>query len=172
MWKQSNRNVKSDVIGRHTSRGEQRFDNRPTPPIATAPCPRCGSSTVRPTIASIRGYYFKCGRCEQLWHSYNEVPRPEPDDQTSGHISIRNVLERRPIMIRDREYTLRLIDITMDVEGGATVTIAVEGKAQPLQLNVTSDLFHDPIALRLRAAYFLRQMTAPTSVSGPRAAHY
>jgi hypothetical protein len=171
VWKQSDRNVTSDVIGRHSSRRELRCDDRPAP-IATAPCPRCGSSTVRPTIASIRGYYFKCGRCEQLWHSYSEVPEPTRDQQTSEHISIRSVLERRPIMIRDREYALRLIEITKNADGGATVTIAVEGKVQPLQLNVSSELLHDPIALRLRAAYFLRQMAAPMSVSGPRANSY
>jgi hypothetical protein len=107
-----------------------------------------------------------------LWHSYNEVPEPRRGEQTSEHVSIRNVLERRPIMIRDREYALRLIEITEDANGGATVTIAVEGKAQPLQLNVSSDLLHDPIALRLRAAYFLRQMTAPASAPRPRANSY
>jgi hypothetical protein len=171
MWKQSDRNVTPDVLGRHSSRCELRFDDRPRP-IATAPCPRCGSSTVRPTIASIRGYYFKCGRCEQLWHSYSEVAEPARGQQTSEHLSIRTVLERRPIMIRDREYALRLIEITKNADGGATVTIAVEGKVQPLLLNVSNELLNDPIALRLRAAYFLRQMTAPTSVSLPRANSY
>jgi hypothetical protein len=79
-------------------------------------------------------------------------------EQTSERNSIRAVLEHLPILISGREYELRLIDVTQRVDGGAMVNIAVVGTAQTLQLNVSGELLQDPIGLRLRATYFLRQM--------------
>jgi hypothetical protein len=154
MWKQSDQNG-ADVVERHSRHFELRSRDLPTA-TTEACCPRCGSSMVRPTIASIRGCYFKCGRCDQVWHCFSEVPKAV--EQTSECNSIRAVLEYPPVLIRDREYELRLIDVTQQVDGGATVNIAVVGTPQTIQLNVSGKLLQDPIALRLRAAYFLRQM--------------
>jgi hypothetical protein len=121
-------------------------------------CVCCGSSTVRPTLASITGYYLKCGRCDQLWHCVSEPPKPTQDEKSSDRPSVREAIERRAVIFGDQEYELRLAGISEHAEGGATLAISVSGTARVLRFGVSEQLLQDPIALRLRTLYFLKRL--------------
>jgi len=105
-----------------------------------------------------------------MWHRYSHsVNTGTRDEQMSARLSLRNAIEGRRVILGERELELRLVGFTEDAGGGTTVTIAIAGATEPLQMSVSDELLDDPIALRLRVQYFVRR-TVGTLAAGHHAA--
>jgi hypothetical protein len=75
-------------------------------------------------------------------------------------VGLCDAIERRAVTLDDREYELRLVGISEDADGGATVAITISGMADVLRFGASKELLDDPIALRLRAVFFLRRLVS------------
>jgi hypothetical protein len=95
-----------------------------------------------------------------VWHSDGKKPLTLIRDKPmfEGLTVVRKAIEDRAAVIDEARYELRVVGITEHPDGGVRLVIAISGRTGQLQIDVSENLLHDPIAVRQRVVHFVRQI--------------
>lgn len=95
------------------------------------------------------------------------------DEPTLDHDDLRDLIESRTIQVGNEEHRLWLVGLSKTANNGTLLAIAISGTDERLQLQLSDDLRHDPIALRQRVVYFAKRLVNNTRSmkSAEQAAH-
>jgi hypothetical protein len=79
---------------------------------------------------------------------------------------LREVIESRTVRVAGDEVPLRLVGISETPNNAVMLAIAVGGRDERLQLQLSDDLRSDPIALRQRIVYFAKRIVLARGAVG------